>query len=312
LENRSRAAGFTLLELIVAQSAGAVLLLIGVSAILALQRQSSSVGATAQALSDRALFKLQLQQTIERASLENVWVNAQVAANLHLPWSEGPSPVTGPRGAVFPVLNHYISGGALAVDPSHRYDAIYLVQKGRQTSIVTLDSSGQPDPSYVISAGQTAVTFNVTGSTAGFAPGDVVAVYAMSGLQMARVTGVSATTLDLDWSAYGTFQIGTAIQSWPTLYLTPGILIHPVQVSVVALDATSGFASIWSLDLTTGAYTSTDHFSYPLNSLKVLDPSGASPVADFLVLHANPFSVFGISTLGSGGQKVMLDVSEPL
>jgi prepilin-type N-terminal cleavage/methylation domain-containing protein len=296
--------GFSLVETLIATAIGSLLLFLAATILVFSFRQTAASAGDSQALVDRSLFEYQLQKAVDASIVGPIWLNQQIAGLLSVNWTLGPVAILAPMGSVAVNANSVVSGATVIADPTSKFDVVNLIQMASGAAGVTIapSAAGSPGyPGYLLTPTQTAATFNVSGSTAAYAVGSIVAIGLTSGAQFATITAVTPATLSLDWSAMGTFTINGAVQNWPALYLAPGTTVYVATMSLIGQDSTDNFIALWNLNVAAGTLQLAQKQKYQVKSLKVADSNGTPSGTGFFLAHDSGFEIFSVFSMLSSG-----------
>jgi hypothetical protein len=305
----------TLPEVMATTAIVAIVTMVAASVLSFSATQAHSVDLASQALADKTLFRLELQRAIENSIAGKVWMNAQAANALFIPFTVNDPTITDPVGALGVVPNTVIdANGVASADASGNFDVFVFIQKSPKAVPLTLDNSSASDPGYVIDGSQTWQKFNiaVAGSADLFSLASLVAVDSLSGTQFATLTARDSTSITLNWGNLGNFYIGNSWQNWPNLYLTSGVSVFPVQVEVLAANPSHTSISLWRIDSTTGKFNLIDSLAYTPVSLKATDMTNQGKLDNFLQLHQTPYEIFITLSVQTSMMLQILKIEQPL
>jgi hypothetical protein len=137
-------------------------------------------------------------------------------------------------------------------------------------------------------------------------------IFPTGGSTIAAVTAASPGSITVDWSNMGSFQIGNLSRNWPLAYISSGVSIVPLQVALIGYDSGSASATLWNVNLSTGALTVALRLGYPLASMRVIDMSGNAPTAGLLFVHDSGFNISFSGTNKKSGVMQLLQGQLPL
>lgn len=271
----SNQSGMSMIELIVSTCAGLILLLILVTDLANLRKESTVNSLANDVEESRRLYGLLLQTRIRSAILLDTWLNTPIATALKLPLPNAISGGVYPGGFAF--LDYALGPNGIVAQPGMVVLAFLSSDETYPDVVISPDKTVLPVQNHFPILGATPTIISTPPLSASTTPaGSLIFLGTPAGAIFCKFISVAGQKTTLSFSGLGTFTIDSVTSNSPVGIVSAGSFVGKPVVYLVGVDVTTSTLQVVRLDSSSPNWKVLEQTQLKIDSLQ-FDPTATAP-----------------------------------